>query len=356
MKIKEFQKELEKKRIDFAFFYNLDSASFDPNIIYFSGYSGYGLMIIPNKGKPFLIVPKMEVARAKSKGFKLYKWDKKGLMKQIKLILRSQKTKSKVIGIDETRFSISMQKKLRKGFKPRFQDVSKIMAGLREIKTKKEIEKIKKACRITDTIFTGIIKNWKKFKTESDIAAYIEFEAKKRGCDMAFKPIVASGGNSPIPHYEPSNIKLKKGFCVMDFGAKYQNYCSDMTRTIYIGKPSKKEIEIYNFMKDVQESLIKEVKVGKKCKALYDSANKRLGKFSKNFSHGLGHGFGVEIHESPNLSEKSKDRVKSGMIFTIEPGIYFPKKFGIRIEDDILATKNKAEVLTKSAKKLIVKK
>ena len=119
MKIREFQEELRKKKIDLAFFYNLDSASFDPSMAYFSGYNGYGLMIIPAKAKnakPFMIVPKMEVTRARAKGFKLYEWDKKGLMKQIKRILRSQRIKSKVIGIDETRLSVLMQKKLRQKF------------------------------------------------------------------------------------------------------------------------------------------------------------------------------------------------------------------------------------------------
>jgi Xaa-Pro aminopeptidase len=358
MKIKEFQKELRNKKIDFAFFYNLDSASFDPTMTYFSGYTGYGLMIIPAKTRPFLIVPKMEIARAQSQGFSLYKWDKKDLFKQIKQLLKIKagKAKAKTVGIDATMFSVAMQKKLRKNLKPKFKDVSRIMSHLREIKTKKEIENIRKACRITDNIFSGIIKNFKRFRTESDIAAYIEFEAKKRGCDMAFKPIVASGGNSAMPHYEPSNIKLKKGFCVMDFGVKYKNYCSDMTRTIFVGKPAKKDIEIYSFMKDVQEQLLAEVKVGKRCKTLYESATKKLGKFSKNFTHGLGHGFGIEIHESPNLSENIKQKLKPGMVFTIEPGIYFPKKLGIRIEDDVLVTKNKVEVLTRSSKELVVKK
>jgi Xaa-Pro aminopeptidase len=355
MKIKELQDCLKKKGIDFAFFYNFDADSVEPSIVYFSGYSGYGILIVPASKKPFMIVPKMELGRVKKKGFDVYVWDKKKLTEQLKQALRKKGVKIRTAGIDETRCSVAMAKKLKMKLNLKFKGVSKDVARIRAIKTKEEIANIRKACQITDQIFSGIIKNFKTFRTESDIAAYIDYFAKKEGCDLAFKPIVASGGNSPTPHYEPGKAKLNKGFCVLDFGVKYNHYCSDMTRTIYIGKPSKKEVEIYNFLLGVQQKAINAVDVNKKCSDIHNLVNKSLGKFSKNFLHGLGHGIGVEIHELPFLDSKSKDIIKPGMVFTIEPGIYFAKRFGIRIEDDILVSNGNVEVLTKSAKKLIIK-
>jgi len=197
------------------------------------------------------------------------------------------------------------------------------------------------------------IKNFKTFKTESEAAAFLEYETKKQGLELSFNPIVASGVNGSIPHYEPANIKIKKGFCVIDFGVKYKGYCSDITRTIYIGTPSKKEKDTYNSLLKIQKDTINKVKPNKKCSELYDFVNTSLGKDKKYFTHGLGHGVGVEIHELPNLTLNSKDRIKNNMVFTIEPGVYFPRRFGIRIEDTLLF-KNKPILLTKTTKDLLI--
>ena len=139
----------------------------------------------------------------------------------------------------------------------------------------------------------------------------------------------------------------------MDFGVKYNGYCSDITRTIYFGNPTKKEKVIYNMLLAIQKNTINEIKENKKCSGLYDFVNNQLGKYKSNFTHGLGHGVGVEIHELPNLTLNSKDTVKNSMVFTIEPGIYFPKRFGIRIEDTVLFNK-KTHVLTRTSKDLLI--
>ena len=173
------------------------------------------------------------------------------------------------------------------------------------------------------------------------------------GLELSFNPIVASGKNASMPHYAPAAKKIMKGFCVIDFGVKYKGYCSDITRTVYVGKPSKKEKEIFNMLLTIQKNAINKIKSSKKCSELYDFVNNSLGKYKSNFTHGLGHGVGVEIHELPNLTLNSKDRIKNNMVFTIEPGIYFPKRFGIRIEDTVLF-KNKPIVLTKTSKDLLI--
>lgn len=353
-KIKEFQEILKKKKIDFFICCNLDFSRFDYDMLYFSCYNGVGALVIPSKKKPFLIVSKMEVKRAKELGLRVYSpLENKRLFEFIKEKIKQNKIKSKRIGVNKEEFTLLLRDYLKKSFKKaRLIDLRKEIYGLREQKTKKEIEIIKKGCRISDEIMKKCFKNFKKFKTEADVKAFLEYEAKKKGCELAFPTIVASGSNSSKVHYDTQNIKLKKGFCVIDFGIRYRNYCTDTTRTIYIGRPSKKEVEIYNFLLDIQKNIIKKIRLNGKCSKLYEMVKKELGKYSKYFTHGLGHGFGVRVHEFPDLTEKSKCKIKRNSVFTIEPGIYL-KNFGIRIEDDVLVRKNRVEVLTKIRKDLL---
>ena len=355
MKINELKSILYKKNYDFALFYNLDSMKFNANMFYFSGYNGLGSLIIPKNEAPFFIVPEMEFERAKkSMVKKVYLMEKKKFFESIYKVLKKNKLKSRSVAIDKDNFTLNSYKNLKKHFKKiKAKDISLDCSKLRAIKIEKEIQFIKKSCSYADKIIQKTITNFKDFKTESQAAAFLEYETKKLGLELSFTPIIASGSNGSMPHHEPSNVKIKKGFCVIDFGVKYKGYCSDITRTIHIGKLINKEKEIYNFLLQIQKNTINQIQNNQKCSALYDFVNKNLGKYKKYFIHGLGHGVGVEIHELPNLTLNSKDRIKNRMIFTIEPGLYFSKKFGIRIEDTILF-KNESIVLTKTTKDLLI--
>ena len=355
MKINEFKSILAKKHCDFALFYNADSTKLNPNLFYFSGYGGLGALIVPKIKHPFLAVPEMEYIRAKKSIVKkIYPMEKKRFFGSILALVRKNKMKTRNIAIDKNNFSLNSYKNFKMCFKKaKAKDISLDCAKLRQIKTDKEITFITKSCNYADKILQKAIRNLKDFRTESDAAAFLEYETRKNGLELSFKPIVASGSNGSMPHHEPSSIKLKKGFCVIDFGVKYNGYCSDMTRTVYLGKPNNKDKNIYNFLLNIQKNTISQIKHDKKCHELYDFVFKSLGKYRKNFIHGLGHGVGVEIHELPNLTLNSKDRISSSMVFTIEPGIYFPKKFGIRIEDTVLFNK-KTTVLTKTSKDLLI--
>ena len=354
MGIKELQRYMKKKRIDFCLFYNIDSGRMDLNLFYFSGYKGIGALVI-GTDKSHLVAPAMEYERARKYKIKTYKWKKERLFELIHKLNRKNRIRNKRVGISKENFTLKAYSQFKKHFKKnRTADISDICLKLREIKTKTEIKTIRKACNITEAILKKCFEQFKNFKTELDVASFLEYETKKANCELAFKPIVASGNNSSMPHYEPKNNKLKKGFCVIDFGIKYKEYCSDMTRTIYIGNPSKKELMIYNLLMNAQNKVINSIKENVKCSRLVETAKNNLGKYKKYFIHGLGHGIGLAVHESPNLKEKSKDLLKSGMVFSVEPGIYFPKKFGIRIEDDVLVKKNEKEVLTKITKNLLV--
>ncbi len=225
-----------------------------------------------------------------------------------------------------------------------------------QIKTKNEIEKIKKACRLTDAIFAKILHRSDLCKmTEIELRDFILLQINKRGLKPSFPPIVTSGkraGNEIHP--KPTNKKLQ-GFTIIDFGVIYEKYMSDMTRTIYLGKPTKQEISTYTQLLLSQKVSIKKARAGIRCSEVDALARKTLGPLSKYFIHMLGHGVGTKIHESPRLFYKlTKPVLKENMIITIEPGIYLKNKLGIRIEDTCLIIKKGCIPLTKSRKGLIV--
>ncbi|MBI2135019.1 aminopeptidase P family protein [Candidatus Woesearchaeota archaeon] len=354
MKIRELKAILKKKKLDFALFYSTGIEP-NPNMVYFSRYYGMGALIIPKTKPPFLIAPEMEYERARKSGIKnAYKMDRKKFFESISIILRKKGIKAKNIGIDKSAFTLLAYKAFKKHFKrAKTKDLALDCLRLRETKTEEEIRIIKNAFNYGNDIIKKFIKNIDGFKTESDAAAFLEYEAKKIGLEMSFPPIVASGKNASMPHHMPKNTRLQKGFCVIDFGIKYMGYCTDMTRTIYIGKPKKKEMKIYSLLLKTQKSLAENIKIGDNCGKIYERCVKSLGKYSKYFIHGLGHGVGCQIHELPNLTLNSKDKIQKNMIFTIEPGIYIPNKFGIRIEDTLLMEK-KPVLLTKVSKDLLI--
>ncbi|MBI2541543.1 aminopeptidase P family protein [Candidatus Woesearchaeota archaeon] len=346
---------LSRKKSDFAVFYNSDSSKSNANMLYFSGYSGLGATIIPKNKPSFLVAPQMEFYRAKKSAIKkVYSMEKKKFFESIREIAKKNRLKAGSIAIDKSSVTLNAYRHLKKQFgSSRFKDVSFECLKLREIKSEKEIKFLKKSCAYADKILKKAIKNFKSFKTESEAAAFLEYEAKKIGLGLSFDPIVASGSNASMPHHKPSGEKIKKGFCVMDFGVKCKGYCSDITRTIYVGKPNEKEKKIYDFLLKIQKGAINEIDNNKKCSEIYKFVNKQLGKYKGYFTHGLGHGVGVEIHELPNLTLNSKDRISNNMVFTIEPGVYMPKKLGMRIEDTVLF-KDKPIILTKTSKDLLI--
>ncbi|MBI1934946.1 aminopeptidase P family protein [Candidatus Woesearchaeota archaeon] len=355
MKLNEFQNILEKKNCDFAVFYTADSSRINPNLFYFTGYSGIGILVVPKKHRPFLIAPQMEFQRAKKSSIKkVYSMEKKRFFESAHSIIKKNSIKTKNIAIDKNNFTLNSYKHFKRQFKKsKTKDIALECLKLRGRKTEKEVQILRKSCNYADNILQKTIKNFESFKTESEVSAFLEYETKKLGLELSFNPIIASGSNGSMPHYEPKNIKIKNGFCVIDFGVKYKGYCSDITRTIYIGKPSQKERGIYNLLLGIQEDSIKMVKNNIKCSGIYDFVCNKLGKYKNNFTHGLGHGVGIEIHEMPNLTLNSTDRIKDNMVFTIEPGVYFPNKFGIRIEDTILF-KGRVKVLTRTSKHLLI--
>ncbi len=223
-----------------------------------------------------------------------------------------------------------------------------------QIKTKAEIAKIKKACEITDAIFSKIVSDF-YFQTEIELQQFIITEIKKRKLRPSFPPIVTSGkqaGNDIHP--KPTDAKLK-GFVIIDFGVVYRGYMSDMTRTVFIGTPTVKEKQVYDLVLKAKETATLVVFPGIKCTVADQAARDAFGKYAKYFIHTLGHGVGKKIHEAPKIFfKRTKPYFREHMIVTIEPGLYIPNKSGIRIEDTGVVTQKGFIALTRSPKKLFV--
>ena len=234
------------------------------------------------------------------------------------------------------------------------------ISNLRMVKTSEEIEKIAMAESIGDKAFEHILGYIKVGMTEKDIALELEYTMKKLGAEgLSFDTIAASGPNSSLPHAVPSDRQIQEGdFLTMDFGCIYQGYCSDMTRTIYIGhKPSNKQQEIYDIVLRAQQEAMKYIRPGVKGSEVDAVARDIItaAGYGEFFGHGLGHSVGLYIHEEPRCSRKCDTVLEAGMTMTVEPGIYLPGEFGVRIEDLVVVTPEGYKNLTSSDKNLICK-
>ena len=248
------------------------------------------------------------------------------------------------------------QNLLRKYRIKNIEETENIIEKQRMIKDEKEIEYIEKACHITDECFTYLTNFIKIGMTEKQISLEIEKYFLEHGADgLAFETIVASGVNSSKPHAIPSDKIIRYGDPItIDFGAKYNGYCSDMTRTIFAGTISEELKNLYNFILKNQLKATKEMKDGAIAKNISRMVENEF--YLNNYSliHALGHGVGLNIHELPYISNNSQTMLKENMIVTNEPGIYMPGNYGIRIEDTIRIGKLESEVLTKSSKEIII--
>ena len=224
-----------------------------------------------------------------------------------------------------------------------------------QIKTTEEIHTIKKACQITDSIFSSILMQELKHFTEIQLRDFILNEIKKRKLKPSFPPIVSSGKRAGNEIHPQPTDNLLSGFVIIDFGVVYERYMSDMTRTLFVGTPTKEDEMIYDIIWRGELLGIQHSKIGVQCSDVDALVRQSLGVYKKYFVHMLGHGVGTKIHEEPKLYFKlTKPVLKEGMIVTIEPGVYMKNKRGIRIEDTCLITKKGCVVLTKSTKELII--
>lgn len=354
-RLREVKQLLQKEKLDGIF---VSSVS---NIIYLTGFSSFSkderevyLLI----GKDFqYVITDGRYSEAVKKNIPHLKLFEKGYKKSTEDLFKKHKKDINILGIEEGNLTVGEFKIIKKHFKK----LKHLEVGyLRSIKNKEEIDKIKKACDLGDKAFNYILTKIKTGITEKEIAYNLERFIREKGAENSFPIIVAFDKNSSVPHHQTGDTELKSGDIVLiDMGVKIDNYCSDMTRTIFFGKPSQKQKEIYNVVLSAQkkalEFLNKQIKIDKKVKASEVDKVARDYIKSKGFPdipHSLGHGIGLEVHEHPSLSPKSKEILEEGMVFSIEPGIYIEDFGGVRIEDLYTIKNGKLLQFTNSPKEL----
>ena len=268
----------------------------------------------------------------------------------------------KKVYTETERLSVSLLSQLRKILSPikvtPSQKLENLINNLRSVKDTDEIENIKKAQAIAEEAFNHILTFIKPGVTEKQIALELDFYMLSHGAEaLSFETIAVTGAKTSMPHGVPDDTVVKNGdFITMDFGAVYSGYHSDMTRTVAVGFVSDEQRKIYDLVLKAQETALCVLEKGVSC-AEADKAARRIiedAGYGEYFGHGTGHGVGIEIHESPNLSPRSTQKLKRGNVVTVEPGIYLPGKFGVRIEDMALITEKGYENLTSSPKELII--
>ena len=240
---------------------------------------------------------------------------------------------------------------VKKKAKVKLEPVEGVVEFVRMTKDDSEIKNIKTAVSISGKALKQTLGKIKAGVSENELAAILDFHIRKLGATNSFETIVAFGANGSCPHHHPTNRKLKKNDSVLiDFGAKYKGYCSDITRCFTVGKATSFYQKAYEVVRLAQAAAIEIIKAGVAIKDVDAAARKVVAQNGfPVYGHGTGHGIGLDIHEAPVVSRKSKEKLMDGQVITIEPGIYISGKLGIRIEDDVLVTKSGCQILSKSS-------
>ena len=332
-----------------------------PDVRWLCGFTGSNAaLVLPvsSRLRPVLVTDGRYTAQAKSeaRGVKVVIAPKAAAIAASEWAAKSRLRRC---GFDEGNTTVAALKqmqgalpgKLRRGF---FAPIGPLVSTLRWVKDKQEISRMRAAaalgCRLFDTIFDHIVPG----ASEAEVALALEYNARVAGAtEMSFPSIVASGPRSALPHGRASSARLpRRGFVTLDFGVVLDGYCSDMTRTVHLGRATAEERRVYEAVLEAQEAGVAAVRPGISGGDVDEAARSvlRRARLDKWFTHSTGHGVGLEIHEGPRLAARQTQKLEPGMVVTIEPGVYLPGKFGVRIEDMVLVTQTGAEILTPSTR------
>lgn len=336
--------------------YDLALITDEKQRLYFLGFhSTAGYVMITKEGTSFVVDSRYISAARKAlepKGIEVILGADFSILKE-----KAEKLNVKTVGIDFTNTTLTGFERLKAlGFD--YVDVSNEITQLMSVKTDEEIGYIKKACQIAEKAWLDVIPLIHEGMTERELANELEYRFKKFGASgTSFDTIIAFGKNAAVPHHETGDTKLKKNQCVlMDFGCLYKGYCSDMTRTMFFGEPDDKFLGAYLATLTAHVKCAEQIvegMSGKEADAIARDHLNCLG-YGKYFTHSLGHGIGVNIHEFPTLSTRGEAILKENMVFSNEPGVYLDGKFGIRIEDSAYMSNGKYVSFMKDDKSLVV--
>ncbi|MDE6605675.1 MAG: aminopeptidase P family protein [Clostridia bacterium] len=320
------------------------------NTRYLSGYASTNCQIILTKRNSYFLTDMRYYLEAKDFLGKRFEVLCKDIKSSANLIEGNK------IGI-ENDISYGQYKTISQIVGDNLIDITPSVSALRDIKADCEIQCVKKAQSVTELAYTEALKIIKEGVSEVELAAYIEYIMKRNGCQIAFDSIVAFGDHTASPHAHPSQRRLKSGdFITMDIGAKYEGYCSDMTRTVGYGQLSTKQVEIYNHVLKAQNLAIGKLKAGmtgREGDSIARDYFKECG-LEQYFTHSLGHGVGIDIHEGVGLTPREEGLLQPNMIVTVEPGLYIDGEFGVRIENMVQITQSGVIDLTNTDKQLTI--
>jgi Xaa-Pro dipeptidase len=355
---------MKEKRI-FDYVRNIDSIliinggenQVDKTFFYLTGaksgiFEGSILHVKPEKIT--IITSALEEEAAKETGFDVLVYN---TVSERNEILKNAFKNDVNVGLNYSALTLELYKQLMKIIPDKeFIDVSQSIDEARKIKEESELKNLREAAKIASDSFQDFIKTLKEGMTESELAANIVYAMMKNGASgESFKTIVAFGKNSAMPHYMPGNAKLKKNdFVLMDYGALYNRYCSDTTRTVVFGRADEKQRDMYETVKLAQQESKDALKAGINGKDIDMIARKIIDeKYPGRFIHSLGHGVGLDVHDHPALSPTLDFMLKANMVITDEPGVYIPGFGGVRIEDDLIIKKNGHEEITSAPRELM---
>ncbi len=326
------------------------------NKYYLSGFESSNFFIYLTKERNYLLTDfrYIELARSLETGFETVM-----LTNQYTALDFLRENCPGTLGIEYKSITFDFYNDMMEKVKPgNIVSADQIIESIRIIKEKQEIDAVKSAAEIANLAFVHILDFIKPGVTERDIALELEFFMRHKGADaLAFDTIAASGERGSLPHAVPSSRALKNGdFVTLDFGAKWNGYCSDMTRTVGLGAISAEQKNVYRIVLEAQKAASAVIAANVSASVADSVAREMISGagYGEYFGHGLGHGVGLEIHEAPTLNALSKDVLKTDMTVTIEPGIYIPGKFGVRIEDLAVVTDNGIISLSTVDKELII--
>jgi Xaa-Pro aminopeptidase len=343
-------RKLKDKGIDY--FLSITSEGSNTTVRYLSGFTGdTGCVIVGEKERYLLVDSRFYTQAAQESDFEMVKVENSSLTEKALEIL-----KGKNVGIEGTKFFYSWYTDVSNDLK--LQNVEEDLYAIRAVKDQEEVEKIKRAIEVAQNALKKTLEKFHVGMTEREFSSLLTYEMEMHGAQKpSFETIVASGSRGALPHGLASDKKMEKGeMVVVDFGALVDGYCSDITRTFGIGKVPQKALDAYAAVLGAQLKAIESAKSGMKGKEIDGVARDFLKekKLDTYFGHGLGHGLGMDVHESPFLNKRYDKPINNMAVVTFEPGVYIPGEFGIRIEDDVLLTENGHEVLSNFKKEFTV--
>jgi Xaa-Pro aminopeptidase len=330
-----------------------------PNIRYLCGFTGSaGLLLLEESESIFFTDVRYDTqGREEVKGAKVV-IARKAVLNGLGEWIGARRKRSRgwTIGIESEHLTVSERKRLADLLPSgaRLRNARPLVERARMVKDNEELDLIRAAVRLGATLFDRALEVMRPGVKESEVAAEMEYAARRAGAEeMSFPTIIASGARSALPHGRATQQAIVPGgFVVCDLGVILAGYCSDQTRTVWVGAPSNEARNAYEAVREAQEAAIAVVRPGISVGEVDSAARKVLRKagLGRYFTHSTGHGVGLEIHEAPRIAAGQKEVLKPGMVITIEPGVYFPGKWGVRIEDMVAVTQGGCEVLTPTSK------